>query len=163
VVKVSTLTGARMIIEIRITHNNEGDIETIKEWTTVTLAEAKEAYRNSGCDVDFKIDGELVRYLGYDGRILRDNLKECDLSRVNLRGADLRGCDFNGAYLRWADLRGCDLRGANLRWTDLRGCDLRGANLELADLSFAKFRKEDGDETTIWPYPWTFDKWPHAK
>ena len=73
---------------------------------------------------------------GNDGGV-RANLSRADLRGANLSGADLRGADLRGADLSGADLRGADLRGANLSRANLSGADLRGANLSRADLSRA--------------------------
>ena len=71
-------------------------------------------------------------------------VQRANLSRANLRGADLRGANLSranliganlsGANLSEADLRSADLSGANLSEADLRGADLRGANLSRANL-----------------------------
>ena len=71
------------------------------------------------------------------------NLRNADLSYANLRNADLsyanlRNADLSYADLRCADLRNADLRCADLRNADLRNADLRNANLKDADLSEAK-------------------------
>lgn len=56
--------------------------------------------------------------------------KKIEVSRENLRGADL-----SHAKLMKADLRKADLRGADLSFSYLMRADLAGANLEGADLS----------------------------
>ena len=58
--------------------------------------------------------------------------EKCDLSRANLKGADLVGTYLAGADLRNADLRGANLDGADLRHADLRGAYLGGVNLKEA-------------------------------
>ncbi len=83
---------------------------------------------------------------------IKPDLREADLFRANLIGADLDGAhldeanliraDLSGADLSGADLRRANLSGANLRGADLSGADLReavlsGANLRVADLSVA--------------------------
>ena len=53
-----------------------------------------------------------------------------DLSKANLRRADL-----SGAYLSEADLSEANLYGANLREADLSKANLYGANLSIANLN----------------------------
>ncbi len=86
------------------------------------------------------------------------DLRNGDLSTLDLSGADLRWAQYNrrtrwptgfaykrsgalgpgailaGKVMRDASLRGVDLRRADLRKTDLRGADLRGCGLGGADL-----------------------------
>lgn len=76
-----------------------------------------------------KINLTNVEYLKYNFEF-RLNLREMDLSNLNLQGvdlrrADLRKADLTGTDFRRADLRGADLGGAVLSGTDLRGADLR--------------------------------------
>ena len=65
------------------------------------------------------------------------DLHEANLSWANLRGADLSGADLSGANLRWTNLSGMNLHEANLRRADLSGVDLIGANLRMAVLTMA--------------------------
>jgi Pentapeptide repeats (8 copies) len=57
------------------------------------------------------------------------NLRDANLSEMNLCNADLRGADLRNANLEDADLRGANLSGANLENADLSGANLRDANL----------------------------------
>lgn len=59
-----------------------------------------------------------------------------NLSRADLRGADLSGAHLGRANLSGADLSVADLSGASLRWTTLNSADLSGANLGGADLGW---------------------------
>lgn len=63
--------------------------------------------------------------------------KAPDLRQANLSGLDLRQADLKGS-----DLSGCYLRGANLRGLDLTGCDLRGVSLKGALISGALFPED---------------------
>ena len=65
----------------------------------------------------------------------RADLRDADLSHVNLYGADL-----HNVILRGADLTDAILRGANLSIADLRCANLQGANLSRADLQCAILR-----------------------
>lgn len=70
------------------------------------------------------------------GADLRDaDLQRCSLVLADLSGADLRGARLTNCDLGLADLRGADLRGADLHAADLTGADLRGARLDGADTS----------------------------
>ena len=69
-------------------------------------------------------------------------LSGADLSRANLRGANLigtrlRGVDLSGARLIKANLRGADLSRASLRGAHLRGSDLSRGTFHGTDLSRA--------------------------
>ena len=63
--------------------------------------------------------------------------KFLDLSRTNLREADLNGADLNGAYLNRANLNGAYLDGAYLNQAKLNGAYLEEANLIGAKLNGA--------------------------
>jgi hypothetical protein len=68
-----------------------------------------------------------------------EGLRQLDLSRVDLRGANLIGADLEGAQLSGANLQGAQLGGANLggarlNHTNLGGTELGGANLWCATL-----------------------------
>jgi uncharacterized protein YjbI with pentapeptide repeats len=92
---------------------------------------------------------ELYAYKESDLKKLKDTKKclECDLSKANLKEANLNNIQLNGANLRKANLTNVrlrmanlyvtDLSGANLSNADLSGANLRGANLTGANLSWA--------------------------
>jgi opacity protein-like surface antigen len=65
-------------------------------------------------------------------------LSRADLSRANLRDADLKG-----AYLSRANLSGADLSDADLFRANLFGANLSGAYLTFADLSDANLSGAD--------------------
>lgn len=65
------------------------------------------------------------------------NLERADLSRVDLREANLRGAYLVGANLNKTDLSEANLREAYLRGADLREANLIGTNLFRTDLSGA--------------------------
>jgi uncharacterized protein YjbI with pentapeptide repeats len=74
-----------------------------------------------------------------DGANLRDaNMSEVDLIGVSLRGADLSGADLSGANLSRADLS-----GANLTRTILLEANLIGTNLHHASLYWAHLSEVD--------------------
>ena len=88
-----------------------------------------------------------------------DGGKRADLSRANLRGAnllmanlhraDLRGAAICGAHLYGAVLSRADLHGAYLNGADLGSADLRGAYLNVADLHRADLCGADLSGTYI--------------
>ena len=49
------------------------------------------------------------------------DLRDCNLSGLDLRKANLKGLDLSGSYLRSSNLRGVDLTGCNLRGASLQG------------------------------------------
>lgn len=57
------------------------------------------------------------------------DLRDANLSEMDLCNADLRGADLRNANLDDADLRGANLSGTNLDNADLCGANLRDANL----------------------------------
>jgi uncharacterized protein YjbI with pentapeptide repeats len=63
-----------------------------------------------------------------------NKIKFLDLSRTNLRGANLDGANLDGAYLNRANLNGAYLDGANLNQANLYRANLKGANLGGANL-----------------------------
>ena len=77
----------------------------------------------------------LKRGVDYWNRWRRKNrYLSPDLSKLRLRGADLRGANLRNMDLSWADLRNADLRGVDLRETNLSWANARGADLSRADL-----------------------------
>lgn len=81
-----------------------------------------------------KIDLTNAEYLRYNLEF-KLNLREMDLSNLDLQGvylrnADLRYADLTDTVLSRADLRGAELEGAVLSGTDLRGADLRNVTVK---------------------------------
>ena len=60
---------------------------------------------------------------------------DCDLSAVNLRGADLAGGEFTRANFSFADLTGAALQGATLTGATFRKATLARVALDAQDLS----------------------------
>ena len=50
------------------------------------------------------------------------NLSSLDLRQAMLRGLDLSGCYFKSADLRGLDLSGCNLHGASMEKAKISGC-----------------------------------------
>ena len=57
----------------------------------------------------------------------------------DLRNANLSGIDLRKAHFKGLDLSGCYLRNTNMRGMDLTGCNLQGASLQGAQISGAMF------------------------
>ena len=86
-------------------------------------------------------------------------LSRANLSRTDLRGANLSCADLSYASLSEVDLRGANLRGANFSRANLsdanlsrvylRGADLRGANLSRIYFRGANLREADLCNTTL--------------
>lgn len=72
---------------------------------------------------------------------MRAVLQQIDLSRVDLRSADLRDIVFSGTNLRLAHLAYADLSGAYLDSADLYLANLNGADLSKTDLRDASFHR----------------------
>jgi hypothetical protein len=88
------------------------------------------------------------------------DLRERNMTGLNLAQVDFKGAQLTGANLAFADLRAsclqhATLQRANLAGSDLRYADLRGANLGSANLHGAKLDGAGYDALTAWPagYP----------
>jgi len=90
------------------------------------------------------------------------DLQDAAFYGASLRGANLRAANLNGAVLQEANLQGANLERANLRGTNLSGAilygaNLRGARLEQAFLKAARGLTQEqidwaiGDDTTTLP------------
>jgi uncharacterized protein YjbI with pentapeptide repeats len=55
------------------------------------------------------------------------DLRNCNLSNLDLRNAKLNGLDLSGCYMRNTNLRGLDLTGCNLNGVSLQGALISGA------------------------------------
>ena len=81
------------------------------------------------------------------GKDLRDadlssmNLNGQDLTGVNLSGQDLRNVDLSNTILRGADLSYSNLEGKNFQGQDIRGVNFSNANLKNVDLRDAILSK----------------------
>ena len=85
-----------------------------------------------------------LKYANLSGADLRyANLSNADLRYANLSGTDLRYANLSNADLSYADLSYADLRNSNLRYSNLSSANLRGANLNRADLSGANLNGAD--------------------
>jgi uncharacterized protein YjbI with pentapeptide repeats len=76
--------------------------------------------------------------------IFEENLKKFNElvelgKQPDLRNANLSGLDLRSAKLTGLDLSGCYFRGANLSGLDLSGCNLQGASLRGARISGVLF------------------------
>jgi hypothetical protein len=69
------------------------------------------------------------------------NLREADLTRANLQGAQLWHAILHGANLREAHLEGAYLQEASLERAHLEGAHLEGAHLEKAFLIWANLQE----------------------
>ncbi|MBD1841559.1 pentapeptide repeat-containing protein [Coleofasciculus sp. FACHB-501] len=90
------------------------------------------------------------------------NLNGANLQGANLDGANLQGVFFKGAKLQRvrlikADLKQANLEGANLEGAELFGANLQGANLIEANLQDAGLDLTDLQETDLWytNFQWT--------
>ncbi|MDP9494107.1 MAG: molybdopterin-dependent oxidoreductase [Actinomycetota bacterium] len=70
-------------------------------------------------------------------------LKNCNLSGIDLAGADMRESNLSLSDLRGAKLRGADLSGSDLEGTNFAGADLRDADLSGTALSATRFQEQD--------------------
>ncbi|MFS0519599.1 pentapeptide repeat-containing protein [Nostoc sp. UIC 10607] len=83
-----------------------------------------------------------ISFMGYNlskANLKKANLRGANFSKANLKKANLRGADLSEANLTNTNLSGADLSGANLTNTNLSGADLSGANLTNTNLKDAEF------------------------
>ena len=78
-------------------------------------------------DLLFEENIEIFNNLADAGKA--PDLRNTNLSSLDLRTAKLRGLDLSGCYLKNADLRG----------VDMTGCNLHGASMENAKISGCLF------------------------
>jgi uncharacterized protein YjbI with pentapeptide repeats len=118
--------------------------------------QAWNAWRRAHPGIRPDLSGSHVRVRRLAGVDLREaQMRRVLLPGADLAGADLRGADLSGADLMEADLRGArlcgaDLRGANLMGADLEGADLEGADLEDAILIRTGLERTEGVCHSLW-------------
>ena len=87
-----------------------------------------------GCDLsDVNLSGADLSIKGPYGELYYGK----PLVGINLSGANLSGANLYRLVLSGANLEGADLTGANLYHADLEGAKLAGANLDGARLDWA--------------------------
>ena len=86
-----------------------------------------------------------------DAKLVKANIKNSNIARVNLTGADLSQSNLEGSYIGICNLSGADLGKANLRNSRFYRSNLRGANFKDAILKGTFFDESEYDDTTIWP------------
>jgi uncharacterized protein YjbI with pentapeptide repeats len=101
--------------------------------------EAWNAWRREHADVRPRLGGADLA--GMD--LSRFDLRLAELTAADLAGAGLRQTRFTGASLQAANLAGADLTEADLSLADLSAADLRGAVLERASVGQARFFAAD--------------------
>lgn len=77
------------------------------------------------------------------------DLSGAQLNRANLAGANLQGVNLTDAELRLANLQGADLTGAILVRANLPGADLSSSNLTDADFSGSNLIRANVSDATI--------------
>ncbi|ELS05535.1 putative low-complexity protein [Xenococcus sp. PCC 7305] len=94
-------------------------------------------------ELDSKRRGAVIRFLE-DCNII----KFLDLSKANLRGANLKLVSLKHSYFRKADFQGANLEDTDFSDANLEYADLTGANLSRADLSGANLKNTIGLTST---------------
>ena len=79
---------------------------------------------------DADVRALLISRNGYKKSYIRANLRDADLSGINLNLANLQWADLSGAILQKADLRGANLRETLALGTDFRNAAFTAACLE---------------------------------
>lgn len=114
--------------------SGEGPAEDVEGREEEPAAEEAEALREISA-------GELEGIFKAHRKWLESGEQEgqrANLSRVDLRGVDLRDANLQAATLRGANLQAVDLRGANLQGARLQRVDLQEAKLQKANLKGAE-------------------------
>jgi uncharacterized protein YjbI with pentapeptide repeats len=126
--------------------SKKGDeVRSIARARTLTILERMNPSRKRQV-IQFLYEADLIR--GVEGSQPIMSLREVNLRRASLWGANLSEADLSGAHLEKADLpnadlSGADLSGAHLEKADLTRAHLSGANLSDADLGSADLLKTD--------------------
>lgn len=102
-------------------------------WVQADLDDRREEQANRQEEVRF------VRQMAVDGKIREASFYDADLRDANLSGLDLSGAEFTGADLRGANLTRSDLTDATLTGADLGNARLEDTVLRGADLTGADF------------------------
>jgi uncharacterized protein YjbI with pentapeptide repeats len=79
--------------------------------------------------------------------LFRANIEQSDLSMAILKNVDFREANLKGSKLYHANLRGSDLRHADLSGADLRQATLIGSRIDGADLTGAIFDEDALNQT----------------
>lgn len=117
-------------------HNPFVELQTQRENKTsnpIVPARSERDKRFTAREIRPAIDIQAV--LSVLGRRDRMTHKSDQGRQVNLSRTDLRGADLKGVNLKCADLRYANLNGAALSKAHLEGAELMNAKLEYADLS----------------------------
>lgn len=84
---------------------------------------------------------------------MRADLSYENLSRLDLKNADLREANLCGAFCCYTNLCGVDLRNADFREVNMFGANLRDANLFGVNFKNAKIIYAETNENTKIDYP----------
>jgi uncharacterized protein YjbI with pentapeptide repeats len=126
---------------------DEDELFEVIEWETL-LESAKNIIRARTLSILRRLEGDglrkssVIHFLN-DADIIQGlniELHECDLSGADLKGIIFRNTFFQKANLSKTDLRYADLSDANLLNVDFQHADLSVTSLQNADLSFADLR-----------------------
>ncbi len=105
-----------------------------------------------GCQAPEDISFRGVSLAGKDLERIRfteNNLKNCDFRQSKLRGSHWKNCDLSGVDFRKADLTDCIIDGCNLNGADLRYTSLANARIIDCDLFAANFDNSILDNAVI--------------
>ena len=91
-----------------------------------TQAEAPQEIRNiPKVELLFEENIDKFNRMAAEGKapdLRNTNLSSLDLRKAQLRGLDLSGCYFKSADLRGVDFSGCNLQGASMEKAKISGC-----------------------------------------
>ena len=114
---------------------------------TITVEEVKKGVELRNVKVEGKADSLGVRAV-YRCDLTDLDLNGADLSDTMFLGVDFSGTDLTGANLNGSDFLECNLRGvranrANFRGATIHKCDVSGASMSIANLSDVLFCSSD--------------------
>jgi len=90
---------------------------------------------------------ELKEESGVEGILVGKDLRNVNLSTINLNGKDLTGANLSGQDLREIDITSTIIRGADLSYTNLEGKDL--SKMDLRGISFMGANLKDVNFTDV--------------
>lgn len=82
-----------------------------------------------------------------DATLVKEKIKNKDLSKSDFSKTNFDGCDLSGCDLSGSSLKECSFVGSNLSGVNLTGADISGADFTNADVSDALFVSADAEGT----------------
>jgi uncharacterized protein YjbI with pentapeptide repeats len=141
-----------LMLENKLRSSEEdSEARTLARARTLTVLRRVDTSRRDEV-IQFLLEADLLHRVGESAPVIelgRADLRDANLLKANLSGADLREVDLRGAYLYKAKLGGANLFRANLSGAIVGDANLEGANLEGANLSDAFLSRADLSDANL--------------